>query len=202
MSTSPTTSNLLIFLYVLSQAMEPPMTNPTTETFTFQSPPLPLSQPYLFPPAALQLPLPWSPPCTCHSAVNVPWAACPQLSCQWLSLACANSLISMTRPKTSPTSSSHHPTGTLTLITPYSSLRTPQSCSPPASALACLKCLLPSDKLLCFRINSRITSWWKSSLKPPGSHPVWVTCTLIYNPKTEWSQNLNGTFHFFIYFTA
>lgn len=139
--------------------MEPPMTNPTTETFTFQSSPLPLSQPYRFPPAALQLPLhDLLPPCTCHSAVNVPWAACPQLSCQWLSLACANFLISKTQPKTSPTSSSHHPTGTLILITPFSSLRTPQSCSPPASALACLKCSLPSHKLLRFRMNSRITS--------------------------------------------
>lgn len=44
--------------------------------------------------------------------------------------------------------------------------------------------------------------WWKPSLKFPGSHPVWVTYTRIWNSKTEWSQNLKSIFHFFIYFTA
>lgn len=49
-------------------------------------------------------------------------------------------LISRTWPETSPTSSSYHSPGTLTLTAPYSSLRTPLSCSPSAFVLVRLKC--------------------------------------------------------------
>ena len=48
-------------------------------------------------------------------------------------------LISRTWPETSPTSSSYHPPGTLTLTAPYSSLRTPPSCSPSAFVLVRLR---------------------------------------------------------------
>ena len=77
--------------------------------------------PYCFP-AALHLPLPRSSLSTCQQGSQRPLSSLPWFSCQRLSLACANFLTSMTWPMTSPTSSRHHPTGTQTLISPYSSL--------------------------------------------------------------------------------
>lgn len=68
-------------------------------------------------------------------ADNVHWAACPYLSMAFLSI-CS---FWFPWPKTCPASSNHYSTGTRTPVTPYSSLRTTWSRSPPAFARTSLK---------------------------------------------------------------
>lgn len=179
MSTSPTTPNLLVFLYVLSHAMEPPKNlddKVGNKGFTLQTPLLPLSQ-LLWSPTSnisncLLGDLLWVPlPPRRSIPIELPllyWTINGSPQHEHISdfhdLAWDLTQSSLYR-YSDPNCTIQHPEDTTILFT---------SCLYPCPP----KGLFPSVKSLCLRISSQITSWWKPYL-PPCLHSVWDTCTHI-----------------------
>lgn len=120
------------------------------------------------PPAALQLLPLWSPPGTRQQCGQCPRGCLTSAQLSMALLGTYWCLISMTWSETSPTSSSHHPSGILTLTVPHGFQKMSQSCSPPA----CAPCPPKMSYTIC-----QIPVWGSvqelPSLKPPSLHPVW-----------------------------
>lgn len=139
-------------------------------------------RPYCLPQAALQLPPLPSPVNTCLQCSQWPPSCLSSAQPSVALLSMCRFLISMTWPETSPTSSSHHPTGTLTNCT----LQFPED-----TTILFTSCLCTSPPEMSF-------SMWQISMlqDQPKNHllmeafleaplPVpWDTCTLIYCSQT------------------
>lgn len=104
--------------------------------------------------------------------------------------------------QTCPDSSNHHPTGTWTLITPYSSLRT-------TTILLTSGLYMGLPEMPFFSIwQILMLQHHKSDLlmgvfpAAPCPNPIWETCTLTCCSRTSLSQHLKSAFHFCCYFTA